>query len=115
MIHTQHLGIHVACTDNTAKLKKANNFRVDTMNLQDLLDKVCNGMSDNKTSQKLGITRVSFSRYRNGHKVPSDEVLDKMAEISGLDPVEVYMAAYAEKITNPLVAKAFRENRNFAA
>ncbi|MBO9490725.1 helix-turn-helix transcriptional regulator [Endozoicomonas sp. G2_1] len=85
------------------------------MTLQDLLDKVCDGMSDNKTSQKLGITRNTFSRYRNGHKVPSDEVLDKFIEVSGLDPVEVYMAAYSEKIQNPIVAKAFRESRAHAA
>lgn len=81
------------------------------MTLQDLLNKVCNGISDNKTSQKLGINRVTFSNYRNGHKTPSDDVLDKMIEISGLDPVQVYMAAYAEKVHNPLVAAAFRENR----
>lgn len=81
------------------------------MNLQDVLDKVCGELSDNKTSQKLGLTRTSFSRYRNGHTIPSDEVLDKMIEISGLDPVQVYMAAYAEKVHNPLVAAAFRESR----
>ncbi len=78
------------------------------MNLQDVLNKVCNGVSDNKTSQKLGITRTSFSRYRNGHTIPDDSILDKMAEISGLDPTEVYLAAYAEKVHNPKVAEAFR-------
>tara|TARA_B110000211_G_scaffold54596_1_gene60546 strand:+ start:1184 stop:1432 length:249 start_codon:yes stop_codon:yes gene_type:complete len=82
------------------------------MTLQDVLDKACNGMSDNKTSQRLGITRGMFSAYRTGRKNPSDEVLDKMIELSGLDPVQVYMAAYAEKVHNPMVAEAFR---NFAA
>ncbi len=85
------------------------------MTLQDLLDAVCDGMSDNKTSQKLNISRATFSNYRNGHTTPSDEILDKMIEVSGLDPVQVYMAAYAEKVHNPLVAAAFRENRNFVA
>jgi transcriptional regulator with XRE-family HTH domain len=78
------------------------------MNLQDVLNKVCNGMSDNKTSQKLGISRVSFSNYRNGHKTPSDEILEKFIAESGLNPVDVYLAAYAEKIKNPIVAEAFR-------
>ncbi|WP_286269544.1 helix-turn-helix domain-containing protein [Thalassotalea hakodatensis] len=72
-------------------------------------------MSDNKTSQKLGITRISFSKYRNGHAIPNDDVLEKMIEISGLDPIEVYTAAYAEKVHNPLVAKAFREYKSIVA
>lgn len=78
------------------------------MTLQDVLDKVCNGISDNKTSQKLGITRITFSKYRNSHSIPSDDVLDKMIEISGLDAMQVYYAAYAEKIHNPKVAEQFR-------
>jgi hypothetical protein len=81
------------------------------MTLQDVLNKVCNGNSDNKTSQKLGISRISFSRYRNGKQVPNDELLEKFIEISGLNPVDVYLAAYAERIENPLVAAAFRESR----
>ena len=85
------------------------------MNLQDVLNKVCNGMSDNKTRQKLKISRATFSNYRNGHTTPTDEILDKMIEMSGLNPVEVYMAAYAEKIQNPIVAKAFRESSHLAA
>jgi len=85
------------------------------MTIQDVLDKVCGDLSDNKTSQKLGISRVIFSRYRNGHTTPSDEMLDKMAEVSGLNPVDVYLAAYAEKIHNPMVAQAFREQSGVAA
>jgi len=85
------------------------------MNLQDLLDKVCNGTSDGKTSQKLGITRGMFSAYRTGRKNPSDEVLNKMIEISNLDPVEVYMVAYAEKVHNPIVAEAFRNSGHLTA
>ncbi len=78
------------------------------MNFQDVLNKVCNGVSDTKTSHKLGITRVMFSRYRNGHRLPSNEVLEGMVELSGLNPVEVYLATYAEKIDNPRVAEQFR-------
>ena len=78
------------------------------MNLQDVLNKVCDGMSDNKTSQKLGINRVTFSNYRNERKIPDDEILNRMIELSGLDPVEVYLAAYAEKVKHPKVAEAFR-------
>ena len=79
------------------------------MNFQDLLNKVCNGVSDTQTAKKLGISRVMFSKYRNGHKLPSNEMLDKMIEISGLNPVDVYLAAYAEKISNQQVAEKFRQ------
>lgn len=79
------------------------------MNFQDVLDKVCDGVSDNKTSQKLGVSRVMFSQYRTGRRLPSNEMLDKMVELSGLNPVEVYLAAYAEKIDDPTVAEKFRQ------
>ncbi len=78
------------------------------MNFQDVLNKVCDGVSDNKTSQKLGISRTMFSKYRNGHKLPSNDTLERMAELSGLPAIEVYLAAYAEKIDNPMVAEQFR-------
>jgi predicted transcriptional regulator len=85
------------------------------MTLQDVLNKVCNGNSDIQTAKNLGINRVSFSNYRNGHKTPSDDILNRMIELSGLNPVEVYMAAYAEKVQNPIVAEAFRNQRHLAA
>ena len=85
------------------------------MNIQALLDTVCGEMSDNQTSQKLGITRSTFSSYRTGRKNPSDEVLDKMIELRGLNPVEAYMVVYAEKIHNPIVAEAFRNQGHLAA
>jgi len=78
------------------------------MTLQDVLNKVCNGDSDIQTAKKLGINRVSFSNYRNGHKTPSDEILERMIELSGLKPLDVYLAAYAEKVANPQVAEQFR-------
>jgi len=78
------------------------------MTLQDLLDKACNGMSDNKTSQKLGVSRVMFSYYRNNRKTPSDEVIERMADMANVEPVEAYLAVYAEKVSNPVVAEQFR-------
>lgn len=98
-----------------AKLKKSTIFRKIIMTLQDLLDKVCGDASDNVTSRKLGISRQLFSAYRTGRRLPTDEALDKMIELSGLDAVDVYHAAYAEKIQNPIVAKAFRESSHLSA
>lgn len=78
------------------------------MNFQDVLNSITTGSSDNKTSRKLGITRQMFSAYRNGRRLPSDEVLDKMAELTDYSLEQIYLAAYAEKLHNPRVAKAFR-------
>jgi transcriptional regulator with XRE-family HTH domain len=78
------------------------------MNFIDVLNSVTADGSDYAAAKKLGITRQMFSKYRNGLKTPSDETLDKMAELSGLDPIKVYCAAYAEKIPNPVVAEQFR-------
>ncbi|MBU2871982.1 helix-turn-helix domain-containing protein [Colwellia sp. E2M01] len=78
------------------------------MNFQDVLNAVTAGDSDYLTAKKLGITRGTFSKYRCGNKTPSDETLDKMVELSGLPAEKVYLAAYAEKLHNPVVAEAFR-------
>jgi hypothetical protein len=78
------------------------------MNFQDVLNAVKSTGSDNAASKKLGITRQMFSGYRNGHYVPSDDVLDKMIELSGLTTTQVYLAAYAEKLHNTKAAEAFR-------
>jgi len=81
---------------------------VKNMTFQDVLNAVANGDSDNMTSKKLGITRQAFSAYRNNRRIPEDDILDKMVELSGLDAMKVYYAAYAEKIHNPVVAEQFR-------
>tara|TARA_R110000772_G_scaffold264003_2_gene384133 strand:- start:184 stop:441 length:258 start_codon:yes stop_codon:yes gene_type:complete len=85
------------------------------MTLQDLLNKVCDGGSDGHGSRRIGITSGMFSAYRNKRKIPSDEVVEKMISVTGLNPVEVYMAVYAERIHNPAVVKAFRNPSQFAA
>ena len=79
------------------------------MNFQDVLNSVCNGDSDNKTSKKINVSRITFSRYRNGHAIPNDATLDRIIELTGLDAMKVYYAAYAEKINNPKVAEEFRK------
>lgn len=89
-------------------IKKANITSGENMNFQDVLNTVTAGSSDYATAKKLGITRGTFSKYRCGTKTPSDETLDKIIEISGLEPIKVYLAVYAEKIHNPSVAEQFR-------
>lgn len=78
------------------------------MNFIDVLDTAAAGGSDYALSKKLNISRQMVCHFRNGRKIPSDEVLDKMAEIANLDPIKVYLAAYAEKLGNPEIAEQFR-------
>ena len=78
------------------------------MNFQDVLNTVTQGHSDNQTSKKLGVSRTAFSNWRNGRRVPEDEILDRMVELSGLPVEKVYLAAYAEKLHNAKAAAAFR-------
>lgn len=79
------------------------------MTLDSLLDAVCAGKSDNKTAQKLNISRVTFSKYRNGRAIPSNKTLDKFIQETKLNPVLVYAVAYAERIEDKAIAKSFRE------
>ncbi|MGL1956075.1 MAG: hypothetical protein OCD00_01990 [Colwellia sp.] len=85
------------------------------MTLQDVLNKVCEGGSDGHGSRRISVTAGMFSAYRNNVKIPSDPVVDRIIEATGLDPVEAYMAVYAERIHNPIVAKAFRNPNHLAA
>ena len=43
---------------------------------------------------------------QNSEKI--DEMIDIMAEIAQVEPVEAYLAVYAEKISNAKVAEQFR-------
>jgi transcriptional regulator with XRE-family HTH domain len=85
------------------------------MNFLDVLNTATVELSDNKLSQKLGIRRQTVSSWRNRGSIPEDEVLDKLAELTGLPVEKVYFAAYADKIHNPLVAKLMREQSHLSA
>jgi len=78
------------------------------MNFLDVLNTATQGDSDGMTAKKLGITRQAFSGWRNGRRIPEDEMLDRLAELSGLPVEKVYLAAYADRLHNSKAAKAFR-------
>jgi len=78
------------------------------MNFSDVINAVTADISGYKASKILGISSQTFYRYANGQKLPSDEVLDKMVEMTPFTAQQVYLAAYAEKLHNPEVAAAFR-------
>lgn len=66
------------------------------------------GGSGYAVAKKLKITPSTFYKYENGTKLPSNETLDKMIEVFNLDPMQTYLAAYAERIDNPEIAEQFR-------
>jgi len=79
------------------------------MNFLDVLNAATTELSDNKLSKKLGISRTTVSNWRNCGNIPHDDILDQLAEISGLPIEQVYFAAYADKVHNPVAAKAFSQ------
>ena len=93
---------------HTAILKMRTTKQVKVMNFIDVLNAATTELSDNKLSKKLGISRSTVSGWRNCGAVPHDDILDQLAEISGLPVVTVYFAAYADKVHNPKAAEAFR-------
>ncbi len=78
------------------------------MNFSDVISAVTAEHSGYAVAKKLGISSQMFYRYKNNGVIPSDETLDKMAKIANLPPVQVYLAAYAEKLGNPEIAAQFR-------
>lgn len=85
------------------------------MNFINVLDAATAQLSDNKLSKQLGISRTTVSGWRNRGSIPEDEVLEKLAEISGIPVEKVFYAAYAEKVHNPIVAALLRNNSHLAA
>jgi predicted transcriptional regulator len=48
--------------------------------------------SDYAIAKALGVTRAAVSRYRMGHSMPDDLVCARIAEILGIEPMEVIAA-----------------------
>lgn len=78
------------------------------MNFSEVLNAVIADGSAYAAAKKIGVTPTAFYRWQNGKRTPSDEQLNKIIDFTGLDPAQVYLAAYAEKIHNVKAAAAFR-------
>jgi len=78
------------------------------MTFQDVLKSVTAQRSGYAAAKLLGIYPQTFYKYANGQKIPSDEILDKIIELTGLPTESVYLAAYAERLHNKVAADAFR-------
>jgi transcriptional regulator with XRE-family HTH domain len=86
-----------------------------TMNFLDVLNTATADLSDNKLSQKIGISRQTVSSWRTRGSIPEDDILEKLAAIADIPVEKVFYAAYAEKVHNPIVAQLLRQNSHLAA
>lgn len=78
------------------------------MNFIDVLNAATTQLSDNKLSKELGVRRQTVSSWRNRGYIPSDDILEKLSEISGIPVEKVYFATYADKVGNPVVSALLR-------
>ena len=107
--------LHACAQLHPCYTQRVNNIRYKNMNFIDVLNAATTELSDNKLSKKLGIKRQTVSTWRNRGSIPTDDILDQLAEISNIPVAKVYFAAYADKIHNPIAAAAFRESSHLAA
>ena len=85
------------------------------MNFIDVLNTATAQVSDYRLAKELSISCSTVSAWRNRGTIPSDEILEELAKMSGLPVEKVFYAAYAEKIHNPVVAQLLRNNSHLAA
>lgn len=53
--------------------------------------------SDYAIAKELGMSKAAFSRYKTGGRVIDDYTAAKLAEVLGIEPIEVIAAANAER------------------
>jgi transcriptional regulator with XRE-family HTH domain len=85
------------------------------MNFIDVLNTATMGISDYRLAKNLSISTTTVSSWRNRGSIPSDDILEKLANMADMPVEKVFYAAYAEKVHNPYVAKLLRESSNLAA
>lgn len=78
------------------------------MTFQEVLNVAIGEGSAYAAAKNIGVTPTAFYRWQNKTRTPSDEQLNKIIDFTGLDPAQVYLATYAEKIHNTTAAAAFR-------
>ncbi|WP_414708876.1 helix-turn-helix domain-containing protein [Roseateles sp.] len=55
------------------------------------------GASDYRIAQLLGVPRTTISNYRTGLRVPENPIAMRLADLCGLDPVEVVASVNLER------------------
>ena len=69
------------------------------MNEKELIEKAMEstGCSQNQLAKKLGLKQPSLSQMKNGKGTYSDEVYVALAELAGIDPVQVLIERHTAK------------------
>ncbi|MEJ2630942.1 MAG: helix-turn-helix domain-containing protein [Acidihalobacter sp.] len=69
------------------------------MNEKELIEKAMKstGCSQNQLAKKLGLKQPSLSQMKNGKGTYSDEVYVALAELAGIDPVQVLIERHTAK------------------
>lgn len=70
---------------------------LSTLDLLDRAKSATGGASDYRIAQLLGVTRGAVSNYRNGVTVPENPIAMRLADLCGLDPVEVVASVNLER------------------
>lgn len=80
-----------------------------TKKYMDILRERYDGCSDYRIAQLLGVTKACVSRWSNGKGGMGDEPAAKLADLCGLDGVEVLTELYMERSKSRATRMYFEE------
>jgi len=83
-----------------------------TQTLIDDYKKALRLSNDSALASKLGLTRATVSRWRNGNGHPEPAIAWQIAEAIGRNPAEVLVCIEAERATSLVNAQAWGRVRN---
>lgn len=75
----------------------------------EILREQYNGCSDYRLAQLLQVSKSCVSRWLNGNGGIGDEPAARLADLCGLDPVEVLTEIYIERSKSRVTRKYFEE------
>lgn len=70
---------------------------LSTLELLDRAKTAAGNVSDYRLAQLLGVPQTTVSNYRTGRSRPENPISMRLAELCGLDPVEVVAAVNLER------------------
>jgi predicted transcriptional regulator len=70
---------------------------LSTLDLLERAKAAAGGASDYRIAQLLGVPRTTVSNYRNGVTRPENPIAMRLADLCGLDPVEVVASVNLER------------------
>lgn len=80
-----------------------------TKKYMDIIRRQYGGCSDYRIAQLLNVSRQAVSRWSKGNGTIGDEPAARLADLCGLDPVEVLTEIYIERSPSPITRQYFEE------